>query len=166
MGMGFGTFGVRGRPHKMGKGQPWGRPSGQPIEPNGLGQRGRIHGAQRTPLPPPLNPHLPTSPPRLNQAAFSPSLPALCGAAWPGGDVHLVGDFSSSSQFFVTIAVLSFLYSTAALVLYVAFLHLYRGAGSALPVAVSGAGGGGVGLGMGRMWGVCRAGNGADVGGL
>lgn len=72
---------------------------------------------------------------RLNQAAFSPSLPALCGAAWPGGDVHLVGDFSSSSQFFVTIAVLSFLYSTAALVLYVAFLHLYRGAGSALPVA-------------------------------
>ncbi|XP_048356495.1 synaptophysin-like protein 1 [Sphaerodactylus townsendi] len=41
----------------------------------------------------------------------------------------LVGDFSSSAQFFVTFAVFVFLYCIAALVVYLCFLHLYRGAG-------------------------------------
>uniref|UniRef100_A0A8C6Z0C2 Uncharacterized protein n=1 Tax=Nothoprocta perdicaria TaxID=30464 RepID=A0A8C6Z0C2_NOTPE len=73
---------------------------------------------------------------RLNRAAFAPSLRGLCnGSVWTS-DVHLVGDFSSGAQFFVAVAVLAFLYSLAALGLYVAFLPLYRG-GRRLPMAVS-----------------------------
>uniref|UniRef100_A0A8C6Z5Z3 MARVEL domain-containing protein n=1 Tax=Nothoprocta perdicaria TaxID=30464 RepID=A0A8C6Z5Z3_NOTPE len=73
---------------------------------------------------------------RLNRAAFAPSLRGLCnGSVWTS-DVHLVGDFSSGAQFFVAVAVLAFLYSLAALGLYVAFLPLYRG-GRRLPMAVT-----------------------------
>uniref|UniRef100_A0A8C6Z4N8 MARVEL domain-containing protein n=1 Tax=Nothoprocta perdicaria TaxID=30464 RepID=A0A8C6Z4N8_NOTPE len=74
---------------------------------------------------------------RLNRAAFAPSLRGLCnGSVWTS-DVHLVGDFSSGAQFFVAVAVLAFLYSLAALGLYVAFLPLYRG-GRRLPMAAFG----------------------------
>ncbi|XP_057286902.1 synaptophysin-like protein 1 [Pezoporus wallicus] len=70
---------------------------------------------------------------RLNLATFTPSLTALCNRTW-ARDVHLVGDFSSSAQFFVVVAVFSFLYSLGALLLYLGYLHLYRGAGGKLPL--------------------------------
>ncbi|XP_076848309.1 synaptoporin isoform X2 [Brachyhypopomus gauderio] len=40
--------------------------------------------------------------------------------------LHLDGDFSSSSEFFVTIAVLAFLYSLVATVVYIFFQNAYR----------------------------------------
>ncbi|KAL2091412.1 hypothetical protein ACEWY4_013675 [Coilia grayii] len=40
--------------------------------------------------------------------------------------VHLVGDFSSSAEFFVTIAVFSFLYSLMATVVYIFYQNKYR----------------------------------------
>ncbi|KAM6188751.1 synaptophysin-like protein 1 [Sarcoramphus papa] len=70
---------------------------------------------------------------RLNHAVFTPSLTKVCNKTWLT-DVHLVGDFSSSAQFFVTVAVFAFLYSMAALALYLGYLHLYRGAGGKLPL--------------------------------
>ncbi|XP_009887295.1 PREDICTED: synaptophysin-like protein 1, partial [Charadrius vociferus] len=69
----------------------------------------------------------------LNHAIFTPSLTKLCNKTWPA-DIHLVGDFSSSAQFFVTVAVFAFLYSMAALAVYLAYLRLYRGAGGKLPL--------------------------------
>ncbi|NWS79851.1 SYPL1 protein, partial [Toxostoma redivivum] len=73
---------------------------------------------------------------RLNQAVFQPSLTHLCNHTWPK-DVHLVGDFSSASRFFVGVAVAAFLYSLGALGGYLGYLHLYRCAGSRLPLMVS-----------------------------
>nr|XP_054510041.1 synaptophysin-like protein 1 [Agelaius phoeniceus] len=73
---------------------------------------------------------------RLNQAVFQPSLTHLCNHTWPQ-DVHLVGDFSSAARFFVGVAVGAFLYSLGALGLYLGYLHLYRCAGSRLPLLVS-----------------------------
>ncbi|XP_015265200.1 PREDICTED: synaptophysin-like protein 1 [Gekko japonicus] len=65
---------------------------------------------------------------RLNKALLNLSEPKTCNSTWK--EPHfLVGDFSSSAQFFVTFAVFVFLYCIAALVVYLCFLHLYRGAG-------------------------------------
>ncbi|XP_060114039.1 synaptophysin-like protein 1 [Heteronotia binoei] len=65
---------------------------------------------------------------RLNKASLILSEKTNCNGTWPE-QYHLVGDFSSSAQFFVTFAVFVFLYCIAALVVYLCFLHLYRGAG-------------------------------------
>ncbi|EDM03279.1 synaptophysin-like protein, isoform CRA_d [Rattus norvegicus] len=62
---------------------------------------------------------------RLNQASFhsAPNV-NVCKVNW---EKHvLIGDYSSSAQFYVTFAVLVFLYCIAALLLYVGYTNLYR----------------------------------------
>uniref|UniRef100_A0A8C0ZXR9 MARVEL domain-containing protein n=1 Tax=Castor canadensis TaxID=51338 RepID=A0A8C0ZXR9_CASCN len=62
---------------------------------------------------------------RLNQASFqSPPNVNVCDVNW---NSHvLIGDYSSSAQFYVTFAVFVFLYCIAALLLYVGYTNLYR----------------------------------------
>ncbi|XP_031211705.1 synaptophysin-like protein 1 isoform X2 [Mastomys coucha] len=62
---------------------------------------------------------------RLNQASFhTPSKVNVCEVNW---EKHvLIGDYSSSAQFYVTFAVFVFLYCIAALVLYVGYMKFYR----------------------------------------
>lgn len=62
---------------------------------------------------------------RLNQASFH-SHPSgdVCNVTWE--KYVLIGDYSSSAQFYVTFAVFVFLYCMAALVLYVGYTSLYR----------------------------------------
>ncbi|KAM6301715.1 synaptophysin-like protein 1 [Podargus strigoides] len=61
---------------------------------------------------------------RLNTAVFSAPDPKRCEGTWT--DVCLVGNFSSSAQFFVALAVLVFLYCTTALVVYIGYKHVYQ----------------------------------------
>ncbi|XP_053122970.1 synaptophysin-like protein 1 isoform X2 [Hemicordylus capensis] len=65
---------------------------------------------------------------RLNKASFGVPEEKCNISSWKE-PYHLVGDFSSSAEFFVTFAVFVFLYCIAALVVYLGYLHLYRGAG-------------------------------------
>lgn len=62
---------------------------------------------------------------RLNQASFqSSSNVNICDVDW---ERHvLIGDYSSSAQFYVTFAVFVFLYCIAALLLYIGYTNLYR----------------------------------------
>ncbi|XP_016060234.1 PREDICTED: synaptophysin-like protein 1 [Miniopterus natalensis] len=61
---------------------------------------------------------------RLNEASFQ-SLPVnACDVHWK--KFVLIGDYSSSAQFYVTFAVFVFLYCIAALLLYVGYTNLYR----------------------------------------
>lgn len=72
---------------------------------------------------------------RLNQASFhsAPNV-NVCKVNW---EKHvLIGDYSSSAQFYVTFAVLVFLYCIAALLLYVGYTNLYRESRK-LPMIVS-----------------------------
>ncbi|XP_051020403.1 synaptophysin-like protein 1 [Acomys russatus] len=62
---------------------------------------------------------------RLNQASFHNSAKDnVCNTTW--SSQFLIGDYSSSAQFYVTFAVFVFLYCTAALLLYVGYTNLYR----------------------------------------
>ncbi|KAL4659413.1 synaptophysin-like protein 1 [Arapaima gigas] len=61
---------------------------------------------------------------RLNQVLLVGSNATLCNHTVP--ETHLVGDASSSAEFFVAIAVLAFLYCMAALLVYVGYMHIYR----------------------------------------
>ncbi|NXT83857.1 SYPL1 protein, partial [Zapornia atra] len=61
---------------------------------------------------------------RLNTVVLSAPDPKHCGGTW--SDIYLVGNFSSSAQFFVMLAVLAFLYCIAALVVYVGYKHVYQ----------------------------------------
>lgn len=71
---------------------------------------------------------------RLNTVVFSEPDPERCGGTWT--DSYLVGNFSSSAQFFVTLAVLVLLYCIAALVVYVGYKHMYQH-NSKFPLTVS-----------------------------
>ncbi|XP_056338036.1 synaptophysin-like protein 1 [Oenanthe melanoleuca] len=70
--------------------------------------------------------HPPREPPvgPLNTAVFSAPDPKGCGGTWT--DAHLMGNFSSSAQLFVTLAALVFLYCITALVVYIGYNHVYR----------------------------------------
>lgn len=59
---------------------------------------------------------------RLNQATFT--VPTCEGRQQE--QLHLDGDFSSSAEFFVTIAVFAFLYSLFATVVYIFYQNKYR----------------------------------------
>ncbi|XP_066525049.1 synaptophysin-like protein 1 [Hoplias malabaricus] len=61
---------------------------------------------------------------RLSQVQLVESNRTLCNHSV--SETHLVGDSSSSAEFFVAVAVLAFLYCTAALLIYLGYMHVYR----------------------------------------
>ncbi|KAG9490018.1 hypothetical protein GDO78_005760 [Eleutherodactylus coqui] len=61
---------------------------------------------------------------RLNTVKFMVPSSPFCEQPWQ--DWHLTGDYSSSAEFYVTVAVFAFLYCIGALVLYLGFRHLYQ----------------------------------------
>ncbi|XP_042594247.1 synaptophysin-like protein 1 [Cyprinus carpio] len=65
-----------------------------------------------------------TYPFRLNQELLVENNTTLCNHTVPA--THLVGDSSSSVEFFVAVAVLAFLYSMVALLVYLGYMHVYR----------------------------------------
>ncbi|XP_018424130.1 PREDICTED: synaptophysin-like protein 1 [Nanorana parkeri] len=64
---------------------------------------------------------------RLNTVIFK-GFDEICKEKWE--ELHLTGDYSSPSQFYVSIAVLAFLYSLGALVFYLGYKHLYENSGN------------------------------------
>ncbi|KAK7129629.1 hypothetical protein R3I94_009397 [Phoxinus phoxinus] len=65
-----------------------------------------------------------TYPFRMNQERLVENNTTLCNRSV--AETHLVGDSSSSVEFFVAVAVLAFLYSMAALLVYLGYMHVYR----------------------------------------
>ncbi|XP_069085951.1 synaptophysin-like protein 1 [Pleurodeles waltl] len=61
---------------------------------------------------------------RLNTVVLAKSEVPFCNTTWDR--FHLTGDFSSSAEFYVTVAVFVFLYCIGALVLYLGYMHAYR----------------------------------------
>ncbi|KAM9578039.1 LOW QUALITY PROTEIN: synaptophysin-like protein 1 [Guaruba guarouba] len=61
---------------------------------------------------------------RLDTIVFSAPDPNFCGGTWT--DVYLEGNFSSSAQFFIMLAVLVFLTCIAALVVHIGYKHVYN----------------------------------------
>ncbi|XP_056116946.1 synaptophysin-like protein 2b isoform X1 [Rhinichthys klamathensis goyatoka] len=61
---------------------------------------------------------------RLNTRSYQVPTCEQSGAMFK--TIQLTGDYSSSAEFFVAVGVLAFLYSTATLVLYLGYQHLYR----------------------------------------
>ncbi|KAJ6663704.1 hypothetical protein lerEdw1_009783, partial [Lerista edwardsae] len=64
---------------------------------------------------------------RLNKASLGPPDVKECNTTW-NNPYHLVGDFASSSQFYVTFAVFVFLFCMGALLVYLGYMHMYRAA--------------------------------------
>lgn len=60
---------------------------------------------------------------RLHTILFE-GIDEICHEKWP--KLYLTGDYSPPSQFYVSIAVLAFLYSLGALVFYLGYKHLYE----------------------------------------
>lgn len=65
-----------------------------------------------------------TYPFRLNHELLVEQNRTLCNHSVSA--THLVGDSSSSVEFFVAVAVLAFLYSMLALIVYLGYMHVYR----------------------------------------
>ncbi|XP_056101337.1 synaptophysin-like protein 1 [Rhinichthys klamathensis goyatoka] len=65
-----------------------------------------------------------TYPFRLNQERLLENNATLCNRTV--AETHLVGDSSSAVEFFVAVAVLAFLYSMVALLVYLGYMHVYR----------------------------------------
>nr|XP_046153437.1 synaptophysin-like protein 1 isoform X1 [Oncorhynchus gorbuscha] len=61
---------------------------------------------------------------RLNLVALVESNTTLCNHSVPV--THLVGDSASSVQFFVGVAIICFLYSIVALLVYLGYMHVYK----------------------------------------
>ncbi|KAJ3612595.1 hypothetical protein NHX12_020863 [Muraenolepis orangiensis] len=61
---------------------------------------------------------------RLNEALLVEGNMTFCNHT--AGPTHLVGDSSSQAQFFVGVAVICFLYSMVALLVYLGYMHVYK----------------------------------------
>ncbi|CAL8318567.1 unnamed protein product [Lota lota] len=61
---------------------------------------------------------------RLNQVSLVEGNMTFCNHT--AGPTHLVGDSASSAEFFVGVAVVCFLYSMVALLVYLGYMHVYK----------------------------------------
>lgn len=64
------------------------------------------------------------APLRLNQVPLVAGNTTICNRSV--ATTHLVGDSASSAEFFVGIATVCFLYSMAALLVYLGYMHVYK----------------------------------------